>query len=374
MMRISPRSIQTTIIFILALGNGLISAAVTHGVAQRKCHKPKQNVFFLKTHKTGSTTVQNLLLRYGEANNLTFALPKQSGAHMFNYNLKFNPSLVRPSPTGKYNILCNHLHFNAVGVHELMPQDTKFIAIVRHPVELFESVMSYYSDDVRAFQRLPGNDVATKMKNFLDAPRKYYGYDAAHYEKFAKNGMTWDFGFDNEEEDEAVIEKRIQYLDKVFDLVLITDYFEESIVLLKEELCWTTEEVAFLKANSRKRESQSGSQNLLDSKYKEKLLEWNKADWKLFQHFNTTFAKKVEAFGLQRMEQEVAKLKDANMMIQDRCISDDRGTSFFNSIPLTRYKLKNKSDDWCNNFVQSERQYLNKINMQQEALLGNMSL
>ena len=93
--------------------------------------------------------------------------------------------------------------------------------------------------------------------------------------------------------DKAVIEKRIQYLDKVFDLVLITDYFEESIVLLKEELCWTTEEVAFLKANSRKRESQSGSQNLLDSKYKEKLLEWNKADWKLYQHFNTTFAKKA---------------------------------------------------------------------------------
>jgi len=55
-------------------------------------------------------------------------------------------------------------------------------------------------------------------------------------------------------------------------------------------------------------------------------------------------------------------------------LSDEKGTSFFNSIPLTRYKLKNKSDAWCNNFVQSERQYLNKINMQQEALLGNMSL
>ena len=64
-------------------------------------------------------------------------------------------------------------------------------------------------------------------------------------------------------------------------------------MLLKEELCWTTEEVTFLKANSRKRESQSDGQNLLDSKYKEKLLEWNKADWKLYQHFNATFTKKA---------------------------------------------------------------------------------
>ena len=41
--------------------------------------------------------------------------------------------MVRPSPTGQYNILCNHLHFNEQGVEEVMPVDTKYIAIVRHP-------------------------------------------------------------------------------------------------------------------------------------------------------------------------------------------------------------------------------------------------
>ena len=101
-----------------------------------------------------------------------------------------------------------------------MPRGTKFIAIVRHPVELFESVMSYYSDEVRAFQRLPGKggDLQAKMKSFLDEPRRYYGFDAAHYEKFAKNAMMWDFGFDNEEEDDEVIDKWIEYLDRIFDL------------------------------------------------------------------------------------------------------------------------------------------------------------
>lgn len=62
--------------------------------------------------------------RYGEANSLTFALPKQPGAHVFNYNLKFNNDLVRPSPSGSYNILCNHLHFDEKGVKETMPQGT----------------------------------------------------------------------------------------------------------------------------------------------------------------------------------------------------------------------------------------------------------
>ena len=81
-----------------------------------------------------------------------------------------------------------------------MPMNTKYIAIVRHPVELFESIMSYYTEDVRAFQRLPGNDTLSRMKKFLDDPRQYYGFNSSHYERFAKNAMMWDFGFDNEME------------------------------------------------------------------------------------------------------------------------------------------------------------------------------
>ena len=34
-------------------------------------------------------------LRYGEKYDLTFALPKQPAAHIFNYNAKFNADMVR---------------------------------------------------------------------------------------------------------------------------------------------------------------------------------------------------------------------------------------------------------------------------------------
>ena len=33
--------------------------------------------------------------RYGEKYDLTFALPKQPAAHIFNYNAKFNADMVR---------------------------------------------------------------------------------------------------------------------------------------------------------------------------------------------------------------------------------------------------------------------------------------
>ena len=46
--------------------------------------------------------------------------------------------------------------------------------------------MSYYAKDVRAFQRIPGNSTRTKMKTFLDNPRKYYGI--FHY--YLPNNLT----------------------------------------------------------------------------------------------------------------------------------------------------------------------------------------
>jgi len=332
--------------------------------------EPHKNIFFLKTHKAGSTTLQNVLLRYGEANSLTFALPKQPGAHVFNYNLKFNNDLVRPSPSGSYNILCNHLHFDEKGVKETMPQDTKNIAIVRNPLDLFESIMSYYTEEVRAFQRVPGRDIQSRMKNFLDEPSKYYGFDAAHYERFAKNAMMWDFGLDNDETDERTIKRWIERLDQIFDLVLITDYFDESMILLKEELCWTTEDITFIKSNSRKLDKKSSTADWMSDEYQKKLIDWNKADWMLYQHFNTTFANKVENFGREKMNKEIKLLNEANHKIAKDCLREETTTSYFHSVPIQRYKLKDKNDNFCSNYVRSERQYLNKINQRQEEMLS----
>lgn len=44
---------------------------------------------------------------------------------------------------------------------------------------------------------------------------------------------------------------KIEEVDKNFDLVLISEYFDESMVLMANLLCWPLEEVASLKMNSR---------------------------------------------------------------------------------------------------------------------------
>ena len=53
----------------------------TKSASNKKCAQDEMvtKVIFQKTHKTASSTVQNMLFRFGEKRNLNFALPKNHG-------------------------------------------------------------------------------------------------------------------------------------------------------------------------------------------------------------------------------------------------------------------------------------------------------
>ena len=65
-------------------------------------------VAFAKTHKTGSSTLQNIFFRFGDKNNLSFAMPETSW--MFSYKQPFNVSLVMelPSSSLAYDMFIFH--------------------------------------------------------------------------------------------------------------------------------------------------------------------------------------------------------------------------------------------------------------------------
>ena len=65
-----------------------------------QCSTPKNNIVFLKVHKAASSTVQNILMRYGAERNLKFVLPKRG-----NYFKYLKPFQV----FNMYVLISNHL-------------------------------------------------------------------------------------------------------------------------------------------------------------------------------------------------------------------------------------------------------------------------
>lgn len=196
---------------------------------------------------------------------------------------------------------------------KLLPPDAVYITILRNPADLFESSFHYYHKTVPFTWRMNGEN---KLAEFLKSPRGFYSPDA--YNSFyLKNLLFFDFGFDNNlEADDPRVMMHINNLSKRFDLVLLAEYFEESLILLKDSLCWTWEDILYFKLNARK----SSSVSQLTPELRVKALEWNGADWKLYQHFTAIFWARIEAYGKDRMKQEVNELRRRNAEMKAICI------------------------------------------------------
>ncbi|XP_036276802.1 galactose-3-O-sulfotransferase 2 isoform X2 [Pipistrellus kuhlii] len=76
---------------------------------------PVTNIMFLKTHKTASSTVLNILYRFAEAHNLSVALPAGARFHLgypWLFLTRYVEGVRQDGPQRHFNIMCNHLRFN----------------------------------------------------------------------------------------------------------------------------------------------------------------------------------------------------------------------------------------------------------------------
>ena len=96
------------------------------------------------------------------------------------------------------------------------------------------------------------------------------------------NGLMYEFGMDeNDITNEIKIQEKIQEIDETFDLILIKEYFDESMVLLKHELCWSYEDLASFKLNVHEESSKS----VISKEAREKLRAWLDPSYKLYEYF-----------------------------------------------------------------------------------------
>ncbi|KAL7846567.1 hypothetical protein SRHO_G00215470 [Serrasalmus rhombeus] len=343
---------------------------LSRGTRELERCTPKLNLMFLKTHKTAGSTVLNILLRFGQRNQLKFALP--NSRNDFFYPAPFDRMQVKDySPGACFNIVCNHMRFNVPEVEALLPQNAFFFTILRDPALVFESSFHYYKKVVPLTWRIQGED---KLSAFLNEPNRYFSQDGFN-SYYLKNLQFFDLGYDNSlgPEDPAV-DQAIQAVSERFQLVLISEHFEESLILLKDALCWQMDDLLFFKLNARR----DASVSQLTPEQTAKARDWNGADWKLYRHFNTTLWAKVDAYGRKRMERDVRELRRRNTEMSAICIDggmaveegDIRDQSMKPWQPLgessilgynLRTNIDQKYSELCRKMLTPEIQYLAEL-------------
>ena len=241
------------------------------------------HIGFLKVHKAGSSTMQNIFFRFGLKRNLTFLIP-QNGNYFTSVN-----SVVPVKPGNHYDIITVHCVYRKDNFDKMLPPDKINIAIVREPLDRMISA-AYYYRDVFGTGYLRNIPKGTFIKELVTQPNRYDHSQFSH----TRNTMGRDFGFNpaTREGDAKTILEKLNFLDKEFKLVLVMERFEESLVLMKRYLNWKMSDILFIQSNSH----QHGLVNLTDeerAKHKSTCF----MDYVIYDFFTKLYEYKVEAEG-----------------------------------------------------------------------------
>ncbi|KAK3103317.1 hypothetical protein FSP39_018450 [Pinctada imbricata] len=298
-------------------------------VEEENC-KEHINIAFVKVHKAGSTTLQNILQRFGHRRNLSFVLSNMSDTskpagmrHYLGYEGTIDFKSLLPLPKGRdhFNILSNHVVFNHSVFSHVMPSSTSYIGIVREPLSQLRSTMAYYGYGNN--WKLENNE--TVLTHYLNSPEKYKV-------TYLFSRMSYDFGLPQRDvRNMTSIRSFIQDLDKVFKFVLILEYFDESLVLLKRLLCWTLRDIIYILVNKSNRKIPYAMDDF--TKHKNIAV----ADYEIYSHFYEKFWQLVSKELNNGFAQEVGYFKN---LLQRVLIFCDSGTQV----------LRIPNSEWSNEF------------------------
>ncbi|OWF48730.1 galactose-3-O-sulfotransferase 2-like [Mizuhopecten yessoensis] len=244
---------------------------------------PVNHIAFLKIHKAASTTIANIFLRYGIERNLVFALPRGKGGG--------GPSLTSryffPPPRNEtYDISCGHVRYNRDEFSRVLPNDTMYIEVVREPFSLFQSFINcFYPKNVLD---IPGNNPVLDYLSHTEHHIKYQGYIDLQQMAHEFNMMAIEFGFPEElfwDRNQTKIQSYLRKLDKEMNIVLVVEYFDESIVLMRRLLNWDLKDILYCKTHVRGYKRKTKSRLQFGSKEEKLYKERSYLDYALYDFF-----------------------------------------------------------------------------------------
>ncbi|XP_070578990.1 galactosylceramide sulfotransferase-like isoform X2 [Ptychodera flava] len=288
------------------------------------CNK-QENIAFIKPHKTGGTTLASIINRFGYDHLSSFVISRfnRRNGHLRQLPIKSDsPGKLFLPPTGvkdgrwrnyRYNMIAVHLIYNETAMKSFMMPDTKYITILREPVSQFESFF-YYMQLGRSVVKTGKQANLTALEAFFEKPDFYLPKLINDRDKDARNNQFYYLGLDPKLfDDERAINDTIRKIDRDFSLVLITDYFDESLLLMKKLFCWDMEDILYITKNQR------SSRNVVPAKVAEKIHKWNRADVLLYDYFNRTLWRKIKEYGPE-FDRDLAEFRRHLETVFDECV------------------------------------------------------
>lgn len=271
-------------------------------------------ILYAKTHKTGSSTMAGIIHRMGDQRNLTFMLPSMNNVNL-GYHGRFlweNGSFYYGLPQHQYDVICNHAVLNSALMYAYLKPRPHLIVSLREPSAQMISAKNFYQGNMSFddYLELVSNENNLDVSLTITYGRQnMQAYDLGWYDFVG--GTT---GFDN---DQAKIGEWLAMLDGEVDSVVLSEYFDEGLVLWRQKMHVGLEEMLYVRFKDNEAKVQP-----TDDQYR-RIAALNNVDRALYVHFSQRFWQEWFNGTVSELEADVERLKRSNEKLQRACDEGD---------------------------------------------------
>ncbi|XP_071959897.1 galactosylceramide sulfotransferase-like [Antedon mediterranea] len=210
----------------------------------------------------------------------------------------------------KYNIFTLHVRYNRSVLNTFMKKDPVHITIIREPSAQLESSFMFFHLVKYVNSTAEG---IPPFEAFVSNPTKYR---KASSSIIGYNNQIFDLGLSRKSfRNDTIINKTIARLDQDMDLVLINEFYDESLVLLSKLLCWSLEDVLYLPKNMRP----TSKKNAMSEEIREKARKRNHADTLLYNHFLKRLHERIVDYG-PSFEADLWRFRNMTSKLRLKCV------------------------------------------------------
>ena len=299
-----------------------------------------QDITFLKMPGTSFDIIDNILMRFGVKNHLrvaTSSTPKKDDPINVPFKLEFLQKPFDLTSTKPINIVSDFINVSN-DLYKIINPSTRFITLIRHPINQMR-----LSFEKEKLELLPLSEIIQDQpdlfKNSENVDQRLQAFFGSSYENsyahqqfdrfspFAfrvSNPVTTIF------KREILLDADPNNVDFHFEVVLLEEYLDESLLILAEHLAWDLDDLVYLKQNYGL--SDHGNIDKVPdetTELAESIIKYNQKDMnfynfhkaKLLNHMQEDFqfSKKLENF-----KKKVSNLEKTCKIVEDSKSDDDR--------------------------------------------------
>jgi len=282
---------------------------------------------FVKTHRTGSSTLANIIHRFGEARNLSFVLPAGDTANPL--GLGWPDTFPGPEaaaaygvPRHQFNIICNNAVFNYHRMREYLSLEPFFFTVVRQPVATTLSSLDFFAPPCSAppcskdwASRIQWLETLHRHPNQPALGARGDALTAAFVNPQAHDLGWYEYtgGSHDLDNDEKAISNWLKQLHKRMGFVMLTEHFDKGLILLRRKLGLEIQDMAHIPMK------RGAPRSPVTPAQHDKLQGMMKVDQMMYDFFANEFWKEWYAAGGEALEAEVHELAMLNRALSNAC-------------------------------------------------------